>query len=367
MIGDDIMKSTLLPISFFFGANNKYGYCSLYKELYSPYIEGRHLILKGGPGTGKSTLMKRVADTLEKNGYYVERGFCSADPNSLDIVLAPEINFSILDGTAPHTIAPTLPGVTEHIVDLSVAWNKSLLQSHTKEIAELSKANSFQHKKCTDFLKVASQFEKESASLCLTFVDEEKLQRYAKRLANRIISERKCVEKGKVNKRFLSAISPYGITVQYETIVALSEKIITIEDEFGVVAPFITEYVSNFAILNGYDVYQCFCPLFPTSKIDHIIIPELKISLFTENSYHYSIDDGEKTIHASRFYIKEKYNANKEKLSLQKKAKNELINEAVKKMNSAKNIHDKLEEYYIHATDFEIVNNVSEQILLSLK
>ena len=361
------MKSTLLPVSFFFGANNKYGYCSLYKELYSPYTEGTHLILKGGPGTGKSTLMKRVADKLEKNGYYVERGFCSADPNSLDVVLAPEINFSILDGTAPHTIDPTLPGVTEHIVDLSVAWNKTSLQSHTKEIAELSRANSLQHKKCTDFLKVASQFEKETVSLCLTFVDEEKLLRYAKRLANRIIPERKCIEKGKINKRFLSAISPYGVAVQHETIVALSEKIITIEDDFGAVAPFIIEYISNVAVLNGYDVYQCFCPLFPTSKIEHIIIPELKITFFTENSYHYSIDDGEKVVHASRFYIKEKYYANKEKLSLQKKAKNELINEAVKKMALAKDIHDKLEEYYIHATDFEVVNNISEQILSSLK
>ena len=56
------MKNTLLPVSFFFGANNKYGYCSLYKDLYSPYIDGNHLILKGGPGTGKSTLMKKVAE-----------------------------------------------------------------------------------------------------------------------------------------------------------------------------------------------------------------------------------------------------------------------------------------------------------------
>ncbi len=361
------MKNTLLPVSFFFGANNNYGYCSLYKDLYSPYIDGNHLILKGGPGTGKSTLMKRVAEKLERRGYYVERGFCSADPDSLDIVFVPEINFSILDGTAPHTIDPTLPGVTEHIVDLSVAWNKNLLKAHTKEIAELSKANSLQHRKATEFLKVASQFEKESVSLCLNFTDEEKLMRYTKRLANRLIPERKGCPKGKINKRFLSAISPDGITVQYDTIVALSEKIITIEDEHGAVSPFIAEYISNYAVLNGYDVYQCFCPLFPTSKIEHIIVPELKVAIFTENSYHYSIDDGEKTVHASRFYNKEKYLANKEKLLLQKRAKKELVSEAVKKIAIAKDIHDKLEEYYINATDFEVINNISEKILSSLK
>ena len=64
------MKKTVLPVSFFFGANNRAGYCSLFDTLYDPYAEGKHLILKGGPGTGKSTLMNRVAEKAEKKGYY---------------------------------------------------------------------------------------------------------------------------------------------------------------------------------------------------------------------------------------------------------------------------------------------------------
>ena len=91
------------------------------------------------------------------------------------------------------------------------------------------------------------------------------------------------------------------------------------------------------------------------------------MTIFTENSYHYSIDDGEKTVHASRFYNKEKYLANKEKLLLQKRAKKELVSEAIKKISLAKDIHDRLEEYYINATDFEVINNISEKILSSLK
>jgi hypothetical protein len=79
------------------------------------------------------------------------------------------------------------------------------------------------------------------------------------------------------------------------------------------------------------------------------------------------IDDGEKTVHASRFYNKEKFLANKEKLLLQKRAKKELIAEAVKKMALAKDIHDRLEEYYIKATDFDIINDIGEKILSSVK
>ena len=151
------MKKTVLPVSFFFGANNKSGYCSLYNSLYDPYIEGKHFILKGGPGTGKSTLMRKVAEKAERKGYYVERGFCSADPNSLDVVLVPEINFSICDGTAPHTFDPKMPGTSEHIIDLGVAWDRKYLNSHIDEIGRLMKENSLQHKKTVEFLNKAEK------------------------------------------------------------------------------------------------------------------------------------------------------------------------------------------------------------------
>ena len=113
----DVMTKTITPVSFFFGANSRKEYTSLFSSVYDKRADGMHYILKGGPGTGKSTLMKKIAVELERKGYFVERGYCSADPNSLDMVIAPEINFSILDGTSPHTFDATYPGVTESIIN----------------------------------------------------------------------------------------------------------------------------------------------------------------------------------------------------------------------------------------------------------
>ncbi len=360
------MTKTVLPVSFFFGANNKIGYCSLYGNIYDPYEKGNHIILKGGPGTGKSTVMKRVAEKLEKDGLFVERGYCSADPNSLDAVVAPEINFSILDGTAPHNTDPVMPGVSEHIVNLSVAWDKEYLKLHGEEIGELIKSNGECHKKVAAFLKVAAQLEAQSVLLCSDFINREKAERYAKRLCSRYIPKKNTDKKGREHKRFLSAVTPEGIVTQHESIVALSEKIITIRDEFSLIAPFIADFVGGFALENGYDVYKCYCPLFPRFKVEHIIIPELKLSIFTENSYHSSIDSETFCVNASRFYDKEAFRMNKEKLLFQKKSKKELIDEAVRKLSVALNIHDRLEEYYIKATNFDVVNTISEDILKSV-
>ena len=57
---------------------------------------------------------------------------------------------------------------------------------------------------------------------------------------------------------------------------------------------------------------------------------------------------------------------NKEKLKFLKKAKRELIDECVKKLILAKDIHDKLEEYYINATDFGVINDIGDKILKNI-
>ena len=360
------MTKTILPVSFFFGANNKIKYSSLYDELYNPFEKGNHIILKGGPGTGKSTFMRRIAEKLEKEGLFVERGFCSADPTSLDVVAAPEINFSIFDGTSPHVVDPIMPGVSEHIVDLGVAWRRELLKENIRAIGDLTRTNRQLHDKTAEFMHVGAQLETQSAIISSKFIDEEKLQRFTLRLANRLLPNKKSNEKGRVHKRFLSAVSPDGIAVQHDTIVALSEEIITIRDEYGTVSPYITSYICDCAVEKGYDVYACYCPLFPRFKMEHIIIPELKIAVFTENSYHYSVDDEGKRINATRFYDKNIFAENKEKLVFLKKAKKEIIDEAVRKVSLAKDIHDKLEAYYVSATDFDVINEIGEKIISKL-
>ena len=360
------MEKTILPVSFFFGVNNKDKYCSLFGEMYNPYEKGLHYVLKGGPGTGKSTLMKKIADKSENAGYYTERGYCGADPASLDIVYVPDKNFSIMDATSPHVYEPKMPGVTEHIVDLSGAWNKEYLQEHIREIGELKRENEHQHSLVADYMRVSARLELEASEICSKLCDNEKLQRYAQRLSYRLIPRRRGARKGRIHKRFLSSLTPDGVVVFYDSLVALAERIVTVEDEFSFASPFIMEYICALAIENGYDVYKCFCPLLPYVKTEHIIIPQLKIALFTENSYHRIFDNGERIVHASRFIDKTAFKRNQEKLKFLKKAKAEMAEEAVRRLSVARQVHDQLEEYYIKATDFDVINEIGDRIISSL-
>ncbi|WP_430871687.1 hypothetical protein, partial [Escherichia coli] len=107
-------------LNFFAGGNTARGFYSLYDSS----LQGlsRLFILKGGPGTGKSSLMKKIGNEWREKGYDVQFLHCSSDNKSIDGVLIPKLNAGIVDGTAPHVIEPKAPGAVEEYVNLGEAW-----------------------------------------------------------------------------------------------------------------------------------------------------------------------------------------------------------------------------------------------------
>lgn len=93
-------------VCFYLGANSPGGFYSLYDELLRPEEARSIYILKGGPGCGKSSLMRRVGAAMEEHGLDVEYIVCSGDPDSLDAVVIPTLKTALVDGTAPHGTAP---------------------------------------------------------------------------------------------------------------------------------------------------------------------------------------------------------------------------------------------------------------------
>ena len=55
------------PVYFFLGANSEEGFFSLYDQLLGGRLDDL-MILKGGPGCGKSTFMRRVGAAMERAG-----------------------------------------------------------------------------------------------------------------------------------------------------------------------------------------------------------------------------------------------------------------------------------------------------------
>ena len=85
---------------YFLGNNTGYGFKSNYEnELKN---KRRVILLKGGPGTGKSSMLKRIAAEAKGKGLDFELWYCSGDPDSLDGVYIKEKDTAVVDATAPH-------------------------------------------------------------------------------------------------------------------------------------------------------------------------------------------------------------------------------------------------------------------------
>lgn len=344
--------------SYFLGANTPYGFYSLFNELYNPEKDNTIYLIKGGPGTGKSSIMKKIASTAEKKGLTAERIPCSSDPLSLDAVIIPKLKIAFADATSPHTINPVYPGVCEHTIELSQCWKKDKLKSNSAIIKKITKENSLAHKKSVRFMKAAAVVNEELIDILKSVYDTEKIRRFTNRLINTELTD---TPKGECRNIFLSAVTPLGIVVQYDTLFT-NDRILTINDKYGYMTNIITKELNNYSEINNISRTNCLCPMNPEKKIDHIIFSN-NFAVFSADAYHPMIKKCEKTIHSERFIIKDNFNKVRNRIAFLNKTKLELIGEAVKCIEEAKALHDILESYYIAAMDFSKVSEITDNII----
>ena len=123
---------------YFAASNTERGFLSYFSEIFRKRAE-RCYIIKGGPGTGKSRLMREMGVAAESAGYGVEYYYCSSDPDSLDGIFAERSgeSFAVLDGTAPHSEDLITPGSVDNIIDLGRFWNSGILRERRHEIGIL--------------------------------------------------------------------------------------------------------------------------------------------------------------------------------------------------------------------------------------
>jgi len=347
--------------SYFLGSSGKNGFFSCFSQL-TPKIEGQYTyIIKGGPGTGKSSLMKKITEEMENRDIECERIYCSSDPNSLDAVIFPSLRVSIADGTSPHTIDPDYPGATGEIINLGDCWDKDKLYSKKEKIIELTDKNKTCHQRSRRFIESAFSIYGDGEKICRECLDENRLMRYASRVANRHFKK----PSGKIGlekTRLLDAITPKGYYFLAETVNELCDQTIVFEDDFGVAASKLIGELRSYALASGFSVISSPC-ISNEKALRHIIIKELSLGFFTADKLCELNIIPTKSISLKRFYSSAEMSAHRARLSFSKKASKELMDEAVCALKMAKDIHDDLEAFYVEAMDFDKVAAIADSLI----
>lgn len=341
------------PQKFFLAANSAQGFVS---HFYDSYIPGvwRAYIIKGGPGTGKSSFMKFMAARAMDKGYSVILCPCSSDPDSLDGVIIEDIKTVFLDGTAPHVVEPRLPGACENIIDLGQFWDSDKLYKNADEIAAAAFHNSRFHKTAAAYLSAAGEVIYDNLKISRLFTDRAAVLKFARKLSKKHLPD--TGKKGGTEfVRFIGGITPKGIINFGKSVTDYYETKVIIDDKFGGASGEIMKYLRAAAKEKGYDIIILKNPFLPDELIDHVLIPELSLAFVRESEYT-KFDTDTRRIHARRFTIKSTQKKYRGRMLFNGKIAKQLLVGAAATLKSAKESHDALEKYYVDAMDFPAVS-----------
>lgn len=356
------MKETAAQVEFFLGTTTPSGFRGYFDTLTQENGQQLYLI-KSGPGCGKSTLMRTLADQAESP---VERIRCSSDPSSLDGVVFPDRGIAVVDATAPHSLEPRAPGITEQVISLYHTLDRERLQNDRAAMEQLLADYACLRSRTARYLASAGGLLLDSRRAAACSTDFEKVRSYAKRLAARLFPQTDTT--GCQKLRFLSGITPQGLLCYTGTVQTLAaQKIIVFHDEYGAASRLLMELLRDEAIRRGHSVIVCPCAMHPEDKIDHLLIPGLGLALLTSNSWHPMRFAAQKNVHCRRFTDTVHLANFRSRLRFNHKAAAELLEQTVSLMAQAKQVHNQMEDIYRPAVDFAAVNRECERLLRELQ
>ena len=346
-------------VRFFLGSNSSQGFYSLYDHLIDPKQAKAIYILKGGPGCGKSTLMRRIGARAEEMGEQVEYIPCSGDPESLDGIVLHGAKTAIVDGTAPHVIEPSYPGVVDNYVNLGDCYNKNALVSVKSEIMNCTAAYKECYKRAYRSLNAAEKIARDVRLSLITQTLEENIVKRAKGILSREVRN-SGHGTGRIIPRFLSAITHQGHVACYSTVFTLCKRIYILEDSYGFSYMMLNHMLTGLT-QSKYDVITCHSPMSP-ERLEHLIIPELSLAFLSCPPDRPCHKRPYRKIRMDAMIDPDLIRQSKTRLRFSRKISAALIDDAVGSLTEAKTMHDDLEALYNPHVDFEQVYRIADEL-----
>jgi Cdc6-like AAA superfamily ATPase len=348
-------------LNYYAGGNTARGFHNLFESNLSG-LE-RLFILKGGPGTGKSTLMKAIGKKWNDIGYDVEYIHCASDNSSIDGVILRDLKVGIVDGTSPHVIEPKAPGALEEYVNLGLAWDSVQLSEKKEEILGLTDAISEDYATAYSIFYEALLVHDEWEKIYIENMDYNKANELTDELIDKFFSK-KTSRIAAAYHRFLGAATPNGAVDHVPNLTEGLKERYLIKGRPGSGKSTLLKKLAAKAEDSGYDVEIYHCGFDPNS-LDMIIVRQLGFAIFDSTAPHEYfpersgdsiIDMYAKTITAG---TDEKYAVELKEISGRYADK---MKEAISFLAAAKRKHDILENYYIEAMDFEKIVEIQKQL-----
>lgn len=348
--------------NFFPGGNTSKGFYSYYK--YLPCKTDQVFIIKGGPGTGKSTLMKQIGEQINEQGYDLELHWCSSDNNSLDGIVIPKLGLAFFDGTSPHMIDPVNPGAVEEIINLGEFWNSNFLRKHSGEIINTNNRIKQKFEQVYNYLKAGGIIFNDWSNYHKKALDINKANQLFNDIIENLPRPDNLLKYKSGRHLFASAITPAGIINYLDNITENINTRYIISGEPGCGRGDLLKKIADHYSKHNYFVLHLYSPFKP-KKPEAIVIPEISRALIASNPLNQPLENRQNDIKMNMLNCL-KQNILKlyqQEISEGKALFTDIIKKAVTNLKQAKNYHDEIEKYYISAMDFSKTEELRKKLI----
>lgn len=342
----------------FLGANTPQGFRSEYATLQNDPRIRRLLIIKGGPGCGKSTLMKTLGTRAEECGWEVERIFCSSDPDSLDGVLIPELGLALTDGTAPHVVEPKICGCGENYVNLGRCYRETELRALTPAIRAAQAANAACYGPVYGCLRGAAALAEARRGL----LGRERIRAVTKDALGQLLPEKlpQSDQQGTKRRVYFSGITPKGLL----TLDPGVERLWAIHDGNGVGGELLRQIEQCFTGA-GEDVVLGMDPLNPDA-VEAVIVPGRDLGWIRVRPAFQGCRQAMLRLDLDSALEDDLPSDTLDGLRELAAMETRLLRQSVAWLRRAKSNHDLMEELYRPAVDFAAVTRETELLCREL-
>ena len=301
----------------------------------------KRILIKGGPGTGKSTLMKKIIENAKEKGIICDEIYCSSDPASLDGVFIDKLSLCIVDATAPHIIEPIYPGSNDITFDLSRFWDSHKLFDNERKIIEINIKKTEHYKNAYFLLSSLLSLHRLYYGIFDGCIKKDEIRDSI----NYIFANIREDNTYECERKLCSAISTKGF-IHLDSYDRIKSNHFVIEDKYDVSAYYLKNAFSHLKKNNTGFIYAP--DVLDTDLCEALYIPSSNITVTVNSDII-----GNKIIDTDDFINKTEYSKVKEKLKRIKKPINKIAEEISNELSLVSEYHGSLEKIYSSAMNFD--------------